>query len=214
MTLATSDTSIETERLLLRRMTTADLSFYARIHADPDVTRYIGYGRPRTADETRVWLDRMLETYELFQLGQLAVIRKSDGALLGRCGMAYLAIDDDPADGGDPLGYFVHGEAPAGASTHLEPELGYTFDRAAWGQGFAREAAGAVFAYVKPTLNGDRVVSSDPSRERALAAFGSILRRDARRSSPRLRRRSRSPCLAGNRLTATCSARQPCPLPR
>lgn len=179
MTLAPSDTSIETERLILRRITAADLSFFTRIHADLDVARYIGYGRPRTPDETRVWLDRMLETYELFQLGQLAVIHKSDGALLGRCGMAYLAIDDNPADGGDPVGYFVHGEAPAGASTHLEPELGYTFDRAAWGQGFAREAAGAVFAYVKPTLNGDRVVSlihpENVRSQRLARSFGATL---------------------------------------
>jgi [ribosomal protein S5]-alanine N-acetyltransferase len=159
MTLAISDTSIETERLVLRRITTADLSFFTRIHADPDVARYIGYGRPRSADETRVWLDRILETYELFQLGQLAVVRKSDGGLIGRCGMAYLAIDDNPADGGEPAGYFDHGEAPVGVSTRLEPELGYTFDRAAWGQGFAREAAGAVFAYAKPALNGARIAS-------------------------------------------------------
>jgi RimJ/RimL family protein N-acetyltransferase len=179
MTLALSDTSIETGRLVLRRMTTADLSFYARIHADPDVTRYIGYGRPRSADETRVWLDRIVESYERFQLGQLAVVRKSDGALIGRCGIAYLEIDDAPADGGDPLGYFVHGEAPAGASTHLEPELGYTFDRAAWGQGFAREAAGAVFEYVKPTLNGERIVSlihpQNARSQRVARSFGATL---------------------------------------
>jgi [ribosomal protein S5]-alanine N-acetyltransferase len=179
MTLAISDPSIETDRLLLRRITTSDFPFYERIHADPDVARYIGYGRPRSSDETRIWLDRIIECYETFQLGQLAVVRKSDGALIGRCGIAYFAVDDRPADGGEPRGYFVPGEAPDGVTTSLEPELGYTFDRAAWGQGFAREAARAVFAYSTTIRRGDRIVSvihPDNVRSRRLAeSFGATL---------------------------------------
>src|SRR5512140_3253585 len=114
MTLAQHDSEIETERLILRRMTTADLPFYTRIHADPDVAQYIGLGRPRTVDETRVWLENILKTYEAVQLGQLAVVRKSDGALIGRCGLGYFEIDPLPFDGGQPIGYFVMGEAPRG----------------------------------------------------------------------------------------------------
>src|SRR5258708_10890196 len=159
MTLAVSDTSIETDRLLLRRITAADFPFYARIHADPDVARYIGYGRPRSGEETRVWLDRIMECYETFQLGQLAVVRKLDGALIGRCGIAYLAVQTNPAHGVDPRRYFGPGEAPDGVTTHLEPELGYTFDRAAWGQGFARQAPGAAFGYFRALRKGDRIVS-------------------------------------------------------
>jgi ribosomal-protein-alanine N-acetyltransferase len=179
MTLAVADTSIETARLLLRRITVADFPFYARIHADPDVARYLGYGRPRSANETRVWLDRIIECYETLQRGQLAVVRKSDGALIGRCGIAFLAVETRLADGAEPRAYFVPGEAPDGVTTRLEPELGYTFDRAAWGQGFAREAAGAVFDYFTAMRESDRIVSvihPDNVRSRRLAeSFGARL---------------------------------------
>jgi ribosomal-protein-alanine N-acetyltransferase len=164
MTLAVADAQIETERLILRRITLDDLPFYTRIHADPDVARYIGPGRPRTVDESRRWLDTTLSTYATVQMGQLAVVRKSDGGLIGRSGTSFLEIDADPADGGPPLGYFTPGEAPTGAYTHVERELGYTFDRSAWGQGYAREAAGAVFEYVARSFPGVAVVSIIDSR--------------------------------------------------
>src|SRR5438105_11776230 len=136
MTLAAGDSLIETQRLLLRRVAPDDLPFFVRIHSDPEVARYIGYGRPRSAEETKIWLDRLLETYERFERGPLAVVRKSDNALVGRCGISYLEIERAPADGGDPVGYFAYGEAPPGISTRLERELAYTFDREAWGHGF------------------------------------------------------------------------------
>jgi [ribosomal protein S5]-alanine N-acetyltransferase len=168
MTLAAADDQIETERLLLRRMTAADLPFYTRIHADPEVARYIGLGRPRSVEETRRWFETIQRTYEAMELGQLAVVRKTDGAVIGRCGISFLEIDPAPIDGGAPLGYFVPGEAPAGIATLIARELGYTFDRQAWGQGFAREAAGAVFDYVVRALKVNGVVSLiDPDNVRS-----------------------------------------------
>jgi [ribosomal protein S5]-alanine N-acetyltransferase len=175
MTLAIGDDHIETERLLLRRVSLDDLPFYTRIHADPEVARYIGPGRPRTVEESRRWLETTLETYASVQLGQLAVIRKADGALIGRAGTSYLEIDATPADGGAPSGYFAPGEAPTGIATFMERELGYTFDRSAWGQGYAREAAGAVFDYVSKQLRVNRVVSLiDSKNVRSQRVAGSL----------------------------------------
>jgi [ribosomal protein S5]-alanine N-acetyltransferase len=175
MTLAKQDTQIESKRLSLRRMTSADLPFYTRIHSDPDVARYIGLGRPRTVEETRLWLEKILYTYDAMELGQLAVVRKADGALIGRSGISFLAIDPAPLDGGAPLGYFVPGEAPTGIATRVEGELGYTFDRSAWGQGFAREAAGAVFDYARRTGKQQRIVSLiDPDNARSHRVASSL----------------------------------------
>jgi site-specific DNA recombinase len=49
---------IESERLLLRRITRDDYDFFARLHATPEVLRYIMNGQPRSAEESRVWVDR------------------------------------------------------------------------------------------------------------------------------------------------------------
>ena len=175
MTLARHDDTIETDRLVLRRMTEADLPFYTRIHSDPEVARYIGPGRPRTVEETRRWFDLIIETYERFGLGQLAVVRKADGALVGRCGTSFLEVGPSPPGGGDPPGYFTLGEAPAGMATTLERELGYTFDRPAWGHGFAREAARGVHAYVIEKLGVERVVSLiHPLNERSIRVARSL----------------------------------------
>lgn len=159
MTLRAGDAPIESERLLLRRITHTDHPFLAALHADPEVARYIGHGNPRTAAESRVWIDKVLETYAAHDLGQLIVIRKSDQRPIGRCGLAFLEVDPTPADGGEPYGYFMIGEAPPGRATVFEKELGYTFAREVWGQGFAREAVATVFNFAKRTLKADRIVS-------------------------------------------------------
>lgn len=159
MTLAKGDHQIETERLLLRRITAEDRPFYERIHADPDVARYIGFGRPRTLEETGLWLEQMLQSYESVGLGQLAVTLKSDGSLLGRCGLSYLEIDEALTDAGAKTGYYFPAKPPEGARATRLAELGYTLDKAAWGHGYAREAVAAVYAYTTETLHRRGIIS-------------------------------------------------------
>jgi RimJ/RimL family protein N-acetyltransferase len=159
MTLARADDRLESPRLVLRRIAPADLPFFTRIHAIPDVVRYTGHGNPRSAEETAAWLQATLTSYDELQLGQLAVERKSDGVLLGRCGMSDLVIEANPAAGATPRGWFGRAQAPAGIAVIQERELGYTFDVAQWGHGYATEAAQCVFAYARDSLRLERVVS-------------------------------------------------------
>jgi [ribosomal protein S5]-alanine N-acetyltransferase len=83
MTLQPSDAMIETERLSLRRVDASDLEFLKRIHADPDVARYLGDGQSRWSDSTGRWLDDVQNSYATARLGQLMVLRKVDGTRLG-----------------------------------------------------------------------------------------------------------------------------------
>jgi ribosomal-protein-alanine N-acetyltransferase len=176
MTLVATDDLIETERLILRRIESRDLGFYTRVHADPDVARYIAHGNPRTPEETSAWLEAMLQSYESLGLGQLAVTLKADGSLLGRCGVSHLEID--PADDfeGVKTGYFFPTRAPEGVTPIVEAELGYTFDRAAWGHGYASEAVAGVYAYVRskrPTSVVASLIMAENARSMKVAArFG------------------------------------------
>jgi RimJ/RimL family protein N-acetyltransferase len=158
MTLERGTNFIETERLLLRRIVPADFGFFARLHADPDVTRFIGPGRPRTAGESDDWLRSTIASYDSCALGQLAVVRKSDGALIGRCGLAEFVVDVN-AGPGLPRAWFQRSAVPPGLAVDLEPELGYTFDKACWGNGYASEAARRVFDYAIRVLRLPRAVS-------------------------------------------------------
>src|SRR5688572_6480632 len=157
MTLAKDDSSLETPRLLLRRMRREDLDFYVRLHADPEVARYTGPNRPRTPEESHDLLETTLRLYDELGLGQLAVVRKSDGELIGRAGLTYFEIEDlPPGSGRAPRASYLPGSVPGSV---VEREIGYTLARSAWGQGYATEAAGAVFRYTQEKLRLQRVIS-------------------------------------------------------
>jgi RimJ/RimL family protein N-acetyltransferase len=94
MTLARSTERLETERLVLRRVVLGDLPFYVRIHGTPEVAQGLWpEGRPRTAEQTEGWLRYTLASYDALALGYLAVVRKADGALIGRCGLMDMAVE-------------------------------------------------------------------------------------------------------------------------
>lgn len=159
MTLARTTDRLESPRLVLRRIAPADLPFFTRIHAIADVVRYTGHGRPRSAGETQEWLQATLTSYEQLELGQLAVVRKADGVLLGRCGLSDMVIEANAAASTIPRAWFGRAQAPAGPAVTQERELGYTFDSAQWGHGYATEAAQCVFGYARDTLRLKRVIS-------------------------------------------------------
>ena len=159
MTLAHGTDRIESERLLLRRIGQDDFEFFVHLHADPDVARYLSHGRPRSSQESMAWLQSLLRTYEDFALGQLAVVRKSDGMLIGRCGLSDLAVEARAGVAAVPRGWYQREEAPAAGELVFERELGYTFHRASWGQGYASEAARCVFEYARDVLRPPRVIS-------------------------------------------------------
>ena len=75
---------IETERLTLRPLALDDLDDLARFVSDPETMRYIGGGGTRTPGQARDTLGRMIESFQARGYGQLGLVRKKDGAFLGR----------------------------------------------------------------------------------------------------------------------------------
>lgn len=159
MTLSRGSDWIESERLVLRRIDQDDLGFFVHLHADPEVARYLPHGKPRSSQESVAWLQSVLRTYENFALGQLAVLRKSDGMLIGRCGLSDLAVEARASVAAFPRAWYQRTEAPAAAEIVFERELGYTFHRSSWGHGYASEAARCVFDYARDVLRFPRVIS-------------------------------------------------------
>ena len=161
VTLARGTERLETERLVLRRVTLGDLPFYVRIHSMPEVARGLwAEGRPQTAEQTEAWLRYTLASYDALALGYLAVVRKADSALIGRCGLMDMAVEAQAPEWRLRQGWFGREEAPAGVPLIFECELGYTFDPAVWGQGYAGEAAQRVRDYARDALGLGYVVSA------------------------------------------------------
>jgi [ribosomal protein S5]-alanine N-acetyltransferase len=123
----------ETARLVLRHFTMDDLTPLVPMHLDPEVYRYIGM---RTPEETRRRLEQWIAEYARYGFSKWAVVLRSSGELIGRCGLSLEQID--------------------GSS---EWELGWTFARAHWGQGYATEAASAAMDHSFRVLGHQRLIS-------------------------------------------------------
>src|SRR5947208_14293396 len=161
MTIAHGTDRLETARLELRRVTSDDLPFFTRLHALPEVAQdlYPG-GWPRSPEETAAWIEYTLASYEQLALGYLAVLRKEDGALIGRCGLMDMVVESAAPERGIRRGWFGREGAPAGVALTFECELGYTFDPAVWGQGFTTEAARCVRDYARDVLRLSYAISA------------------------------------------------------
>lgn len=114
---------IETERLILRGPTEADLDdWVACIWADPEVMRYM----PRMDDTPDVSAKAVLAGFtnarEQQQVGAWVITDKADGRFMGHCMLRYREALNDH-------------------------ELGYALGKAFWGKGYATETARAVARY-------------------------------------------------------------------
>ena len=112
---------IETDRLLLRRPTDADVESPPAWLSDPEVMNWLG-GVEAPAEVVRLWL----EQWELFPTGKFLVQRGNDTTVIGRVGANYYDVQ-------------TWQRSAAG-----RPELGWALAREHWGHGYATEAALAV----------------------------------------------------------------------
>ena len=114
---------LETERLTLRRFTTADLDNLVTLDSDPEVMHFITGGRTTSREEIeKDFLPAVLSCYERFD------------------GYGFWVTIEKPSS--DFLGWF-HFRPPEGAPAN-EPELGFRLRKMAWGKGFATEGSRAL----------------------------------------------------------------------
>ncbi|MBF5045393.1 GNAT family N-acetyltransferase [Aggregicoccus sp. 17bor-14] len=123
-----------TERLVLRALCEDDLDPLAQLLGDPVAMRY--FPRPRTRDESRVWIARNHQRYAVDGCGLWAVERRADGAFLGDCGLVMQRPEGQP-----------------------EVEVGYHFAPEHWGRGYATEAAAACVRLAFEVLRAPRVIA-------------------------------------------------------
>lgn len=140
---------IETERLILREMTTDDFEALYQVLADADIMAHYPY----TFDEKRVmnWIRRNAERYNTFGFGLWAVCLKDTGEMIGDCGLTMQMINGQ-----------------------IRPEIGYHIRKDMQRKGYAKEAAIAVRNWAFQNTPFNRLYSymkdsNEPSAKTALA---------------------------------------------
>jgi RimJ/RimL family protein N-acetyltransferase len=109
---------IVTPRLRIRPFEPGDERPMMEVYGDPDVMRYIPGGALADENAVRTIMDEQLVAHAARGYAYYLVERIGDGAIVGDAGFGLF----------EPTG---------------DVELGYTFARRAWGQGYATEAAAA-----------------------------------------------------------------------
>jgi ribosomal-protein-alanine N-acetyltransferase len=84
---------VETERLILRRLTQDDLEPLAALYRDAEVRRYFPEGT-LTEEQTRRELEWIIDLYYgRYGFGLWATLLKQTGEFIGRCGLIPWTID-------------------------------------------------------------------------------------------------------------------------
>ncbi len=122
---------IETQRLILRRWRPSDRAPYAAMMADPEVAYWLG--GTLTAAQAQTQVERLIGADDAW-----VVERRGEGAFVGSVGLS--AVGEDIA------------LAPA-------VEVGWRLARAAWGHGYATEAAAAVIHHGFARLGLEEIVA-------------------------------------------------------
>ncbi|MBI2223297.1 MAG: GNAT family N-acetyltransferase [Acidobacteria bacterium] len=111
--------SIETDRLLLRRPAASDVAaMFERYASDPDATRYLGWPRHRSLEDTRAFLAFSDAEWARWPAGPYVIVDRGTSRLLGGTGLAFERAD--------------------------RAMTGYVLAKDAWGRGYATEALRAM----------------------------------------------------------------------
>lgn len=119
---------VETERLLLRDIVQEDAEAMFLMDADPDVHRYLGNEPVENISRIHEIIAFIQQQYSTHGIARWAVVEKSGNQFIGWCGLKYIT---EPIYG-SKVDYY---------------DLGYRFNRNAWGKGFATESSKAVIQY-------------------------------------------------------------------
>jgi RimJ/RimL family protein N-acetyltransferase len=125
---------LETDRLLLRKITLDDAPFILDLLNQPAFIQFIGDRNVRTLEDAREFIsNRYIAAYERFGFGLYLAALKENQTAIGICGLVKRDVLEDI-------------------------DIGYAFLPQYWSKGYAFECAAAVMKYAKNTLGIKRVV--------------------------------------------------------
>ncbi|MDO9302664.1 MAG: GNAT family N-acetyltransferase [Anaerolineales bacterium] len=134
---------IETDRLILRRLSTDDAEFILGLLNQPSFIDFIGDRGVRTLeDASRYILQGAIASYERFGFGLYLTLQKESEIPIGICGLVK-------------------------RETLKDADVGFAFLPQYWSKGYAFESASAVMDYAKNTLGLKRILGITTSNNQS-----------------------------------------------
>jgi len=136
---------LETERLLLRKLTTDDARFIFELLNEPSFIRNIGDRNIRTLDDACAYiLNGPVKSYEKNGFGLYLIVLKETNQSIGMCGLIRRENLEDV-------------------------DIGYALLPKFWSKGYAVEAAQSTKVYAKDVVGLKRIVAIvDPTNEASM----------------------------------------------
>lgn len=148
----TTRPTLYTDRLRLRPVEARDEDLMIALGSNPDVMRYIH--APQSPDDIRAIMPSMINYHHDSRLGYWVVERRADGVGIGQANLNFM-----PLNGPD----LVPGLEPGDITYSEDVEIGYLYSPAAWGKGYATEAASCLVAHAFQGIGLLKVVAvTDP----------------------------------------------------
>jgi ribosomal-protein-alanine N-acetyltransferase len=126
-------TVLTTERLIMRPITPADATVLFEARRDPDVMRYWDWPEQKSIAQVESIIADHQPYIDDGEVIWWTVALKADGRVVGECDLS--EIDHH----------------------HRRAEIGFMFNRAYWGNGYAFEAAGAAMHHAFVTMGIERL---------------------------------------------------------
>ncbi len=125
--------TLETERLILRKMVLNDAEAVFAYASNSDVSRYTLWETHRSIEDSRAFLEFATQKYENGGEPDWGIVYRGNGCLVGACGL-------------------VNWEAE-----HARAEVGFVLSREYWGRGLMSEAVRAILRFGFERMNLNRI---------------------------------------------------------
>ena len=125
--------TLETERLILRKMVLNDAEAVFAYASNSEVSRYTLWETHRSIEDSRAFLEFATQKYENGGEPDWGIVYRGNGCLVGACGL-------------------VNWEAE-----HARAEVGFVLSRDYWGRGLMSEAVRAILRFGFERMNLNRI---------------------------------------------------------
>ena len=115
--------TIETERLLLRKITLNDASDMFEYASNPEVSEYTMWSTHVSIEDTKYFLKSLTKMYKKRELVDWGIVHKAEKKFIGTCGFVEWSM------------------------THSRAEIGYALSARYWSEGYMSEAVNAIIEF-------------------------------------------------------------------